>query len=48
MDVVLDRMPYTITLAVAAILLTTVVAIPLGVWMARRADTEPRTRRQRR
>ena len=39
LDVVLGRLPYTITLAVTAILLTTVVAIPLGVWMARRADT---------
>lgn len=39
LDVVLSRLPYTITLAVAAILLTTVVAIPLGVWMARHADT---------
>ena len=38
-DVVLDRLPYTITLSVAAIMLTTVVAVPLGVWMARRADT---------
>jgi ABC-type dipeptide/oligopeptide/nickel transport system permease component len=38
-DVVLSRLPYTITLAVSAILLTTLVAIPLGVWMARRADT---------
>lgn len=38
-DVVLSRLPYTITLAVAAILLTTVVAIPLGVWMARHADS---------
>lgn len=38
-DVVLDRMPYTITLAVSAIAVTTVVAVPLGVWMARRADT---------
>jgi peptide/nickel transport system permease protein len=37
--VVLDRLPYTITLAVAAIAVTTVVAIPLGVWMAKRADT---------
>ena len=35
----LDRLPYTITLSVAAILLTTVVAVPLGVWMARHADT---------
>lgn len=39
LEVVLSRLPYTITLAVAAILLTTVVAIPLGVWMARHADT---------
>lgn len=38
-DVVLSRLPYTITLAVSAILLTTLVAIPLGVWMARRADS---------
>jgi peptide/nickel transport system permease protein len=39
LDVVLGRMPYTITLAVTAILLTAVISIPLGVWMARRADT---------
>ncbi|GGF19497.1 ABC transporter permease [Williamsia phyllosphaerae] len=39
LDVVLDRLPYTITLAVAAILLTVVVAVPLGVWMARHADS---------
>jgi peptide/nickel transport system permease protein len=39
LDVVLGRLPYTMTLAVTAILLTTVIAIPLGVWMARRADT---------
>lgn len=32
-------MPYTITLAVSAIAVTTLVAVPLGVWMARRADT---------
>lgn len=38
-DVVLERLPYTITLSVAAIALTTIVAVPLGVWMARRADT---------
>jgi peptide/nickel transport system permease protein len=38
-DVVMDRLPYTITLAIAAILLTTVVSVPLGVWMARHADT---------
>lgn len=39
-QVVFDRVPYTITLALSAILLTTVVAVPLGVWMARRADTK--------
>lgn len=39
-DVVLDRVPYTMTLSIAAIALTTVVAVPLGVWMARRADTK--------
>lgn len=39
LDVVLDRLPFTITLAVAAILITTLVSVPLGVWMARRADT---------
>jgi len=39
LDVVLGRLPYTTTLATSAILLTTVVAVPLGVWMARRADT---------
>jgi peptide/nickel transport system permease protein len=39
LDVVLDRLPYTITLAVSAILLTTVISVPLGVWMAKRHDT---------
>lgn len=39
LDVVLDRMPYTLTLSIASILLTTVVSVPLGVWMARNADT---------
>ncbi|QIP37823.1 peptide/nickel transport system permease protein [Rhodococcus erythropolis] len=39
MDVVLGRLPYTITLAVSSILLTAVLSIPLGVWMARHADT---------
>lgn len=39
LDVVLDRVPYTLTLAVSAILLTTVVAIPLGVWMAKHGDS---------
>ncbi|NGN67777.1 ABC transporter permease [Streptomyces sp. A7024] len=38
-DVVMDRLPYTITLAVSAIAVTVLVAVPLGVWMARRADT---------
>jgi ABC-type dipeptide/oligopeptide/nickel transport system permease component len=38
-DVVLERLPYTITLSLAAILLTTVVSVPLGVWMARHAET---------
>ncbi|MBN6040940.1 ABC transporter permease [Amycolatopsis sp. 195334CR] len=42
-DVVLDRVPYTITLALAAIGLTAVVALPLGIWMARRADTPRET-----
>ncbi|MEV0779929.1 ABC transporter permease [Streptomyces sp. NPDC050433] len=40
LDVVLERMPYTITLAVSAIAVTALVAVPLGVWMARRADTK--------
>ncbi|MET8977982.1 ABC transporter permease [Streptomyces sp. NPDC004539] len=39
LDVVLDRMPYTITLSVAAIAVTVAAAVPLGVWMSRRADT---------
>jgi peptide/nickel transport system permease protein len=39
LKVVLDRLPYTITLAVAAIVITALLAIPLGVWMARRANT---------
>ena len=39
LTVVLDRLPYTITLAVAAIVVTALLAIPLGVWMARRANT---------
>ena len=42
-DVVVARVPYTVTLAVAAILITALVAIPLGVWMARRADTRRET-----
>ena len=39
LTVVLERLPYTITLAVAAIVITAVLAIQLGVWMARRANT---------
>lgn len=41
--VVLERMPYTLTLATSAILLAAVVAIPLGMWMARRADSRRET-----
>lgn len=40
LDVVFDRMPYTLTLAVSAIAVTALVAIPLGAWMARRADSK--------
>jgi peptide/nickel transport system permease protein len=40
-QVVMERLPYTITLAVAAIAVTTLVAVPLGVWMARRNNTAP-------
>ncbi len=39
LDVVLDRLPYTITLAISAILVTALVSVPLGVWMAKRADS---------
>lgn len=39
MTVVLERLPYTLTLATSSILLAAIVAIPLGMWMARRADT---------
>jgi peptide/nickel transport system permease protein len=39
LDVVLDRLPYTITLAISAILVTVLVSVPLGVWMAKRADS---------
>ncbi|MFC4561091.1 ABC transporter permease [Nocardiopsis mangrovi] len=38
-DVVMERLPYTTTLATSAILVTTLLALPLGVWMARRANT---------
>jgi peptide/nickel transport system permease protein len=41
LQVVMERLPYTITLAVAAIVVTALVAIPLGVWMARHANTAP-------
>jgi ABC-type dipeptide/oligopeptide/nickel transport system permease component len=40
LEVVMARLPNTIFLAVLAILLAIVVAIPLGVWMAKRADTK--------
>ena len=40
LDVVLSRLPNTVLLAVMAILLAIVVAIQLGVWMAKRADTK--------
>ena len=39
LDVVLGRLPYTITLATSAILVTALVSVPLGVWMAKRADS---------
>ena len=39
LDIVLQRLPYTVTLAVSAIAVTTLVAVPLGVWMARHADS---------
>lgn len=38
-DVVMERLPYTITLAFAAMAVTALVAIPLGIWMARRQNT---------
>lgn len=39
MTVVMERLPYTLTLATSSILLAAIVSIPLGMWMARRADT---------
>lgn len=39
-QVVMDRLPYTLTLATSSILLAALVAIPLGMWMARRSDTD--------
>lgn len=38
MSVVLDRFPYTLMLAVLGVVLTALIAIPLGVLMARRAN----------
>ncbi|PRX99695.1 ABC transporter permease [Allonocardiopsis opalescens] len=38
-DVVMGRLPYTTTLATSAILVTALIAVPLGVWMARHAGT---------
>ena len=46
MHVVSSGMPYTLTLATAAILLTAVVAIPLGRLDARRPNTGRETRRR--
>lgn len=43
LDVVLERLPYTVLLAAVAILITAVVAVPLGVWMARRNNTARET-----
>lgn len=40
LEVVMSRLPNTILLAVMAITVAIVVAIPLGVWMAKRADTK--------
>lgn len=40
LDVVMSRLPNTIFLAVMAIVVAIAVAIPLGVWMAKRADTK--------
>lgn len=39
-QVVMDRLPYTLTLATSSILLAALVAIPLGMWMDRRSDTD--------
>jgi peptide/nickel transport system permease protein len=39
MSVVFDRFPYTLILAVLGALVTALIAIPLGVFMARRANT---------
>lgn len=40
LEVVLSRLPNTVLLAVFSIVLAIVVAIPLGIWMAKRADTK--------
>ena len=40
LQVVLERLPFTLTLAFASIVLAAIVSIPLGVWMARRTDTK--------
>jgi peptide/nickel transport system permease protein len=37
--VVLDRLPYTITLATTVIVVAAVISVPLGVWMARKNNT---------
>lgn len=40
LEVVISRLPNTVFLAVLAIVTAILVAIPLGVWMAKRADTK--------
>lgn len=40
LEVVLSRLPNTVLLAVFSIVLAVVIAIPLGIWMAKRADTK--------
>lgn len=39
LDIVLDRLPATMELAVFAIVIATVVAIPLGIWSATKQNT---------
>src|SRR5699024_8664868 len=39
LDIVLDRLPATMELAIFAIVVATVVAIPLGIWSATRQNT---------
>lgn len=39
LDIVLDRLPATLELAIFAIVIATVVAIPLGIWSATKQNT---------